>query len=121
MEVKAMASRRGLAAFEPGLWAHYAAAIVAAWFFMSSLVWHDGRLLRSLDWILGLLAVGASVWALRESRRHWWISGLGAVILLLGAVSPHTRELSAWNERIVGTVLVLLGLVAGGQLPPEDT
>jgi len=28
---------------------------------------------------------------------------------------------SAWNERIVGSVLVLLGLVAGGQLPPEDT
>jgi hypothetical protein len=116
-----MATRRDLQTFDPGLWAHYAAAIVAAWFFMSSLVFHDGRVLRSLDWILGLLGIGAAVVALRHSRRHWAITAVGAVILLLGAVSPHTTGLSAWNERVVGTVLVLLGLVAGGELGDEDS
>ena len=121
MEVKAMATNRELHTFDPGLWAHYAAALVGAWFVMSSLVFHDGMLLRSLDWILGLLAVGASVVALRHARKHWWITAVGAVILILGAVSPHTSGLTAWNERVVGTLLVLLGIVAGGELPAEDS
>ena len=108
-------------AFDPGLWAHYASALVASWFFMSSLVWHDGMAVRSLDWVLGLLAVGASVVALRHSRRHWAISGLGAVLIILSFVLPHASGLTAWNERVVGALLVLLGLVAGGELPPEDS
>jgi hypothetical protein len=108
-------------AFDPGLWAHYAAAIVGAWFFMSSLVWHDGMAVRSLDWILALLAIGASVLALRHARRHWAISGLGALILLLSFVLPHESGLTAWNERVVGTLLILLGLVAGGELGDKDT
>ena len=49
-------------AFDPGLWAHYAAALVGAWFFMSSLVWHDGMAVRSLDWILALLVIGPRSW-----------------------------------------------------------
>ena len=114
-------TNRGLQAFEPGLWAHYAAALVGAWFFMSSVVWHDGRALGSVDWILGLLAVGASVMALRQSRRHWAISAIGLVLLILSFARPHASELTAWNERVVGVLLLLLGLVAGGQLPAEDT
>ena len=114
-------TKRGLQAFEPGLWAHYAAALVGAWFFMSSVVFHDGMVVGSLDWILGLLAVGASVMALRQSRRHWAISAIGGVLIVLSVVLPHASELTLWNERVVGVLLVLLGLVAGGQLPPEDT
>jgi peptidoglycan/LPS O-acetylase OafA/YrhL len=114
-------SNRNLQAFDPGLWAHYAAALVGAWFVMSSIVWHDGMVVRSLDWMLGLLAMGASVMALRHSRRHWAISGLGAVLLILSFVLPHGSGLTAWNERVVGALLLLLGLVAGGELPPEDT
>lgn len=121
-EVRAMAtSNRNLQAFDPGLWAHYAAALVGAWFVMSSIVWHDGMVVRSLDWMLGLLVMGASVMALRHSRRHWAISGLGAVLLVLSFVLPHGSGLTAWNERVVGALLLLLGLVAGGELPPEDT
>src|SRR4029078_10961099 len=43
--------------FDPGLWAHYAAAIVGAWFFMSSLVWHDGMAVQRLDSIPAPLVV----------------------------------------------------------------
>ena len=107
--------------FDPGLWAHYAAAIVGAWFFMSSLVWHDGMAVNSLNWILALLVIGASYLALRHARRHWAISGLGALILGLSFVLPHATGLTAWNERVVGTLLILLGLVAGGELPEKDT
>jgi hypothetical protein len=108
-------------AFDPGLWAHYAAALVGAWFFMSSVVWHDGMVVRSLDWILALLVMGAAVVALRHAKRHWLISGLGALILVLSFALPHASGLTAWNERVVGTLLILLGLVAGGELPAEDT
>ena len=73
-------------AFDPGLWAHYAAAIVGAWFFMSSVVWHDGMAVRSLDWIFALLVMGAAVLTLRHANRHWLISGLGAVILLFSFI-----------------------------------
>jgi len=107
--------------FDPGLWAHYAAAIVGAWFFMSSLVWHDGMAVNSLDWILALLVIGAAYLALRHARRHWAISGLGGLILVLSFVLPHATGLTAWNERVVGTLLILLGLVAGGALPEKDT
>jgi hypothetical protein len=108
-------------AFDPGLWAHYAAALVGAWFFMSSVVWHDGMAVGSLDWILALLVMGAAVVALRHAKRHWFISGLGALILVLSFALPHASGLTAWNERVVGTLLILLGLVAGGELPAEDT
>lgn len=108
-------------AFDPGLWAHYAAALVGAWFFMSSVVWHDGMAVRSLDWILALLVMGAAVVSLRHANRHWFISGLGVVILVLSFALPHASGLTAWNERVVGALLVLLGLVAGGELPAEDT
>ena len=83
-------------AFDPGLWAHYGAALVGAWFFMSSLVWHDGMAVRSLDWILALLVMGAAYVALRHSRRHWAISGLSQVDYDLVAL-------------------------AGGELPEKDT
>ncbi|HET9037383.1 MAG TPA: hypothetical protein VFN45_14315 [Myxococcaceae bacterium] len=114
-------TKRDLSAFDPGLWAHYASAIVGAWFFMSSVVWHEGTVWRSLDWILGLLVIGASVIALRHARQHWAITVLGAVLVTVSFVLPHESGLTAWNERIVGAVLVLLGLVAGGELPAEDT
>jgi hypothetical protein len=113
--------KRDLSAFDPGLWAHYASAILGAWFFMSSVVWHEGTVWRSLDWILGLLVIGASIMALRHARQHWLISGLGVVLVLVSFVLPHASDLTAWNERIVGVLLVVLGLVAGGELPPEDT
>ncbi len=116
-----MATTHHEEAFDRGLWAHYASALVASWFVMSSVVWHDGMAVRSLDWMLGLLAIGASVVALRHSRRHWAISGLGAVLVIFSFVLPHASGLTAWNERVVGTLLVLLGLVAGGELPPEDS
>ena len=113
--------KRDLSAFDPGLWAHYAAAIVGAWFFMSSVVWHEGTVWRSLDWILGLLVIGAAVMALRHARQHWFISGLGAVLVIVSFVLPHESGLTVWNERVVGILLVALGLVAGGELPAEDT
>lgn len=113
--------KRDLSAFDRGLWAHYAAALVGAWFFMSSVVWHEGTVWRSLDWMLALLVIGASVMALRHARRHWAISALGAVLVVVSFALPHASGLTAWNERIVGVLLVLLGLVAGGELPPEDT
>jgi hypothetical protein len=84
-------------------------------------VWHDGMAVRSLDWILALLVMGAAVVALRHANRHWLISGLGAVILLFSFILPHETGLTIWNERVVGTVLVLLGLVGGGELAPEDS
>ena len=58
---------------------------------------------------------------MRHARRHWLISGLGAVILVLSFALPHESGLTAWNERVVGTLLILLGLVAGGELPEKDT
>ena len=75
--------------------------------------------LRSLDWILALLAMGASVVALRHAEATGYLR-LGALILILSS-RLHTSGLTAWNERVVGTLLVLLGLVAGGELPAEDT
>ena len=108
-------------AFDPGLWAHYGAALVGAWFFMSSVVWHEGTVWRSFDWMLGLLVIGASVMALRHAKNHWLISGLGGLLVLVSFVLPHASELTMWNERIVGVLLVALGLVAGGELPEEDT
>jgi|SoiMethySBSTD1v2_1073268.scaffolds.fasta_scaffold296605_3 hypothetical protein len=113
--------KRDLSAFDPGLWAHYAAAMIGAWFFMSSVVWHEGTVWRSLDWMLGLLVIGASIMALRHARQHWLISGLGALLVLVSFVLPHASDLTVWNERVVGVLLVVLGLVAGGELPPEDT
>ena len=51
-------TERDLRAFDPGLWAHYTAMIVGGWLFMSSLVWHDAMVWRSVDWILGLVVIG---------------------------------------------------------------
>jgi hypothetical protein len=59
--------------------------------------------------------------ALRHARQHWLISGLGALLVLVSFVLPHASDLTVWNERVVGVLLVVLGLVAGGELPPEDT
>lgn len=112
---------RGLRAFEPGLWARYATMVLGAWFFMSGLVWHHAVAVGSLDWILGLLVVVLSVLALRQPRLHWGIAGLGAWILIQSALLPHIREGTVWNERVVGLLVLLLGLVPGGQLPAEDT
>ena len=112
---------RGLRTFDPGLWARYSTMILGAWFFMSGLIWHHLVAVGSLDWILGLLVVALSVMALRQPRLHWGISALGASILIQSALLPHIREGTVWNERVVGTLVLLLGLVGGGQLPAEDT
>jgi hypothetical protein len=76
---------------------------------------------RSLDWIFALLVMGAAVLTLRHANRHWLITGLGVVILVFSFVLPHESGLTVWNERVVGTLLVLLGLVAGGELAEQDT
>ena len=113
-------TERDLRAFDPGLWAHYTAMIVGGWFFMSSLVWHDAMVWRSLDWILGLAVIGLAVMSFRRPRLHWGVSIVGAFLLLWSVIVPHMRETTAWNERVVGVLLLLLGLVGGGQLPEHD-
>ena len=35
--------------------------------------------------------------------------------------APPLREGTLWNERVVGALVLLLGLVGGGQLPAQDT
>ena len=114
------ATERSLRAFDPGLWARYSTMILGAWFFMSGLIWHHLVAVGSLDWILGLLVVALSVMALRQPRLHWGIAALGAWILIQSALLPHLREGTVWNERVVGILVLLLGLVGGGQLPAED-
>ena len=112
--------RDQLRTFDPGIWARYGTMVLGAWFFMSGLIWHHLNAVGSLDWILGLLLVALSVMALRQPRLHWGIAGLGAWILIQSALLPHIREGTVWNERIVGVLVLLLGLVGGGQLPAED-
>ena len=114
-------TERSLRAFDPGLWARYSTMILGAWFFMSGLIWHHLVAVGSLDWILGLLVVALSIMALRQPRLHGGIAALGAWILIQSALLPHIREGTVWNERVVGTLVLLLGLVGGGQLPAEDT
>jgi hypothetical protein len=58
--------------------------------------------------------------ALRQPRLHWGISAIGAWILIQSALLPHIRDGTVWNERVVGILVLLLGLVGGGQLPAED-
>ncbi|HTS79592.1 MAG TPA: hypothetical protein VMH40_03245 [Myxococcaceae bacterium] len=108
-------------AFEPGVGARYATMILGAWFFMSGLIWHHAVAVGSLDWILGLLVIALSVMALRQPRLHWGIAGLGAWILVQSALLPHLREGTVWNERVTGALVLILGLVGGGQLPEHDT
>ena len=110
-----------LRTFDPGLWARYSTMILGAWFFMSGLIWHHLNAVGSLDWMLGLMLVALSVMALRQPSLHWGITALGAWILIQSALLPHVREGTVWNERVVGVLVVLLGLVGGGQLPAEDT
>jgi hypothetical protein len=110
-----------LGQFDPGLWARYITMLLGAWFFMSALIWRHAPAIGSVDWLLGLLVVGLSVMSLRQSRLHWAISGVGAWILIQSALLPHLREGTVWNERAVGVLLLLLGLVGGGQLPAEDS
>ena len=111
----------GLRAFDPGLVARYTTMILGAWFFMSGLIWRHLVAIGSLDWMLGLLIVALSVMALRQPRLRWGIVLVGAWILIQSALLPHLREGTVWNERIVGVLVLLLGLVPGGQLPDVDT
>lgn len=114
-------TERGLRAFDAGLWARYTSMVLGAWFFMSGLIWHHAVAVGSLDWILGLLVVALSVMALRQPRLHWGIAAVGAWILVQSALLPHIREGTVWNERVCGALILLLGLVPGGQLPETDT
>jgi len=109
-----------LRAFEPGPWSRYATMLIGAWFFMSGLIWHHAVAIGSLDWILGLLVVALSVMALRQPRLHWGIVALGAWILIQSALLPHIREGTVWNERVVGVLVLLLGLVRGAPVSEED-
>ena len=59
---------RDLRTFDPGLWAHYTTLLLGTWFFMSSLVWHDGMVVRSLNWILGLSVIAVTVVSFRRPR-----------------------------------------------------
>ena len=114
-------TERGLRAVDPGLVARYTTMILGAWFFMSGLIWRHLVAIGSLDWMLGLLIVALSVMALRQPRLRWGLVLLGAWILIQSALLPHLREGTVWNERIVGVLVLLLGLVPGGRLPEVDT
>jgi hypothetical protein len=102
--------------------AHYATMLLGAWLVISGLIWHpdSGAAAGSLDWILGLGTIALSVATLRQPRFHWAIVAVGALLLILSVAVPHGQAYTAWSERVVGVLLVLLGLVGGGQLPAHD-
>jgi len=112
---------RGLAEFDLRVGARYATIIVGVWLFMSALIWHHGEVVGSLDWILGLGVLVLTVFTLRQPRLHWGIAAIGVWLLIQSAVLPHIRDSTAWNERVVGVLLLVLGLVGGGKLPAQDT
>jgi hypothetical protein len=88
---------------------------------MSALIWHHAVALGSVDWILGLVIVSVSVLAFRRPRLHWAVAAIGAWILIQSALVPHISDGTVWNERVVGTLLLLLGLVPGGAAAADDT
>jgi hypothetical protein len=111
---------RGLRGIDAGSAARYTTMILGAWFFMSALIWRHAVALGSLDWILGLVVVSLSALAIRQPRLHWAVAGMGAWILIQSAFLPHQLEATVWNERVVGALVLLLGLVPGGAVPSED-
>src|SRR5262245_22898476 len=108
---------RGVRGVEAGAAARYTTMILGAWLFMSALIWRHTVALESVDWILGLVLVSVSVLALRQPRLHWAIAGIGAWILIQSAIVPHNLEATVWNERVVGALALLLGLVKGRTAP----
>ena len=114
-------TERGLRAIDPGSAARYATMIIGAWFFMSALIWRHAVAIGSVDWILGLVIVSLSALAIRQPRLHWAVAGIGAWILIQSAFLPHLLGATVWNERVVGALVLLLGLVPGEAPPAEDT
>jgi len=101
---------------------HYATMLLGAWLVISGLIWHpdSGAAAGSLDWILGLGTIAMSVVTLRQPKYHWTIVAIGALLLVQSLVLPHGQTYTAWSERVVGVLLMILGSVGGGQLPAHD-
>ena len=112
---------RGLRGIEAAAAARYTTMILGAWLFMSALIWRHTVALESADWMIGLLLVSVSVLTFRHPRLHWAIAGIGAWILIQSTFVPHNLEATVWNERVVGALTLVLGLVKGRAAPAEDT
>jgi len=98
-----------------GARARYATMVLGVWLFMSGLIWHHLAVVGSLDWVLGLVVIAASILALRRPAFHWAVVGIGLWLLIQSAVLPHVQETTVWNERVVGVLLIALGAFPGSR------
>jgi hypothetical protein len=102
--------------------AHYATMLLGAWLVISGLIFHpdSGAAAGSLDWILGLGTIAMSVVTLRQPKYHWAVVAIGALLVVQSVVLPHSQPYTAWSERVIGVLIMILGSVGGGQLPAHD-
>ena len=62
-----------------------------------------------------------ALWALWVPSMRWWNTLLGAWAVVAAFIWPHVSAATAWNNAIVGALILVVSLVPSAPLPDVKT
>jgi hypothetical protein len=94
------------------MWPRWVSTTLGAWLLACPLVFRQLRVQSLNDVICGLLAIAFAVTGLISGRPTRLLNlGLGCWLIVSALFFPHARAAGAWNQGIVGYLLMMFGSI----------
>jgi hypothetical protein len=85
--------------------------VLGVWLFVSAFIWPHSQAQFTNSWILGIIAVAASLVALSVPAVRFVNTLLGAWLFISAWALPRVTGGTAWNDVIVGAAIFIVSLV----------
>lgn len=92
-------------------WPRYANAMVGAWLFISAFAWPHADASRTNTWVIGLIAVIVSLWAVATPAVRYVNTAVAVWLFFTTITFPHILAATTWNNVIAAVVIFMLSLV----------
>lgn len=92
-------------------WPRYLNALLGAWLFISTFLWHHTANAMSNTWIVGFMMAFTAVVALSTPAVRWFNTVLAVWLAFTTLAMSGIRPITGWNNMIVALVVFVLSVI----------
>lgn len=104
-------SRGQFAGPRPIPWPRFLNAALGAWLSLSAFLWFHADSSRTNTWVVGLLMVGAGLWAASAPAVRWFNTVLAVWLALTTLAMVEIRPGTFWNNLVMAIAAFAVSLI----------
>ena len=96
------------------VWARYLNVLLGIWLFISAFLWSHTPQQRTNTWIVGLLVVAFSLWALSYATARYLNTAAAIWLFFSTWALPTLHAGTVWNNLLVAIAVFIFSLIPAG-------